>query len=158
MRAWYGTKSTHLGHELAHSFLFKEDMKINCKTCDKLFKKRVCRKSNLFCSKKCYAQHYTQPIEERFWSHVIINDNGCWEWAASFRGQYGKIKIKGKHYSSHRISFYLENGYLPEHMLVCHKCDNPKCVRPDHLFLGTHKDNSQDMVSKGRRRNQYDTL
>ncbi len=77
----------------------------------------------------------------------------CWEWT---RGKdpkgYGRVKIRGYFFIASRLSFLIHNGYLPDDLLVCHSCDNPGCVNPDHLWLGTHKGNMQDMISKGRQR------
>src|SRR4051812_130307 len=86
---------------------------------------------------------------ERFWDKVN-KDGECWEWIAGSRGRgYGAFKYKGKIHDAHRFSWYLTYGKWPS-MWVLHKCDNRKCVKPEHLFEGTAKDNFQDAVSKGR--------
>jgi len=95
-------------------------------------------------------------LKERFWSKVNKNTaNGCWEWTASLdRKGYGQITVKkGLLKRTHRVAWELIRGSIPEGQLVCHHCDNKKCVNPDHLFLGTQRDNVQDMDSKGRRVN-----
>lgn len=93
-----------------------------------------------------------KSLIERFESHFTKTD-GCWEWMAtrSING-YGRINIDGKYYGAHRVAYNLYIGDLPDNMCVCHHCDNPGCVNPSHLFLGTRSDNMKDCVKKGRRR------
>lgn len=95
--------------------------------------------------------------EDRFFDLVSPrgHPNGCWLWlGATYRKGYGHFrrKINGKWvmYKAHRYSYKYFYGKLSENQLVLHICDNPPCVNPNHLFVGTHKDNSEDCVKKGR--------
>ena len=85
-----------------------------------------------------------------FWSHVEKND-GCWIWKGSKspRG-YGYFNLKKQGWRAHRISWVLHHGPIETGKIICHHCDNPSCVRPDHLFCGTDKDNLSDAARKGR--------
>lgn len=91
-------------------------------------------------------------LMERFhekWEEI----DGCWVWTASLAGNgYGQIKIPRtrRQIYAHRLSYLAHIGPIPQNMQVCHTCDNPKCVNPDHLFLGTSKDNHIDMKAKSR--------
>lgn len=92
---------------------------------------------------------------ERFWSKVEKgSDQDCWEWKACVSDTgYGSFRVsKGSLCNAHRLAWELTHGPVPDGMCVLHKCDNRKCVNPNHLFLGTKKDNTQDMMSKGRHR------
>lgn len=104
--------------------------------------------------------HYGTP-RERFWAKV--NKDGptvraelgpCWAWTADRNHKgYGRLQLGGNVVElAHRYSWALHVGPIPEGMLVCHHCDNPVCVRPEHLFVGTAKDNTADMIAKGRQK------
>ena len=99
-----------------------------------------------------------EPIDVRFWARVEKTD-ACWLWTGKkVRQGYGQLYNGkggwrlGRSDVAHRISWVLHNGPIPGGMDVLHHCDNPRCVRPDHLFLGTDIDNVRDMTAKGRRR------
>lgn len=90
-----------------------------------------------------------QTIEEGFWRHAIVKDGGCWGWnGATDKDGYGKFDSKGSTISGHRASFMVHYGN-PEWAHVLHRCDNPICCNPEHLFLGTHQDNMDDASAKG---------
>jgi len=76
--------------------------------------------------------------------------DACWEWKASRLNGYGGMWLNGKMVGAHRVSWMIFRGTLPDELHVCHKCDNRICVRPSHLFLGTHQDNMDDKVRKKR--------
>lgn len=94
-----------------------------------------------------------QPIEERFWTKVQ-KTAGCWLWLGHFdKNGYGQLALPGRRggtLQAHRFSWQLHNGPIPDGKCVLHKCDNPSCVNPKHLFLGTNYDNWHDMENKGR--------
>jgi len=94
--------------------------------------------------------------EMHFWSRVnILRGNLCWEWTGPLNNWgYGRAKLSTiKTQIASRVAWILTSGVTPpKGVLVCHKCDNPKCCRPDHLFLGTPSDNSQDRENKSRGR------
>lgn len=80
------------------------------------------------------------------------SDTGCWEWLGRLNEKgYGVIDLgDNPPQRVHRIAFRLHNGYINDKLIICHKCDNPKCINPEHLFEGTAWDNTCDMINKGR--------
>ncbi len=106
------------------------------------------------------ADHLDERLAARFWKKVLKTDD-CWLWlGARDRRGYGYFSVgpaaTRRTFCAHRIAVAL-NGRIPgDDQMVCHHCDNPQCVRPDHLFLGTHSDNMQDMHAKGRGRKASD--
>ena len=98
-------------------------------------------------------------LESRFWSkvdkesgpHISYMDSPCWQWSG-YRLQrgYGTIRCSDKKKLATHVALILDGVDIPSEMIVCHHCDNPSCVRASHLFLGSHKDNAQDAIQKGR--------
>ena len=91
-------------------------------------------------------------LKLRFLSKIkILGD--CWVWHGAKNGVgYGAIRVKRIKRPAHRVSYELFKGKIPDGMFVCHSCDNPPCVNPNHLWTGTHRDNMQDAIRKGRNR------
>jgi len=111
------------------------------------------RKSRRFCSHVCYQANRTpgDPVK-RFWKHVNKTPD-CWLWRRSTNAKgYGQFILPDGPILAHRYAWQLTNGPVPDGLSVLHRCDNPPCVRPDHLFLGTLADNNHDMMEKGRDR------
>lgn len=128
-----------------------------CKYCNESFFtwiSQINRGKGEFCSISCGVAFRNKALalgpEGVFHKKVIKSKdkNGCWVYPA-LKG-YGKMMVNGKVTVAHRFSYELHNGKIPEGMLVLHKCDNRPCVNPDHLFLGTYSDNTQDMLKKNR--------
>jgi len=95
---------------------------------------------------------YDREFWKRFWEKVNVGDGDqCWNWNASVdTNGRGRIAYNSKLVGSHRVAYTFMCGKIPEGMFVCHTCDNPLCCNPNHLFIGTHDDNMQDMVNKNR--------
>jgi hypothetical protein len=118
-----------------------------CLRCGRLYARQPCKQGR-YCSRACAANQ--RPLAERFWEKVTKGD-ACWEWSGFRDGAgYGALHVTGRPLRAPRVSWELHFGPIPDDLWVCHHCDNPPCVRPDHLFLGTASVNVQDMVAKGR--------
>jgi hypothetical protein len=122
------------------------------------------------CNKKHDAKGYCKTHGSRFYrngdpllnlrrdpeynfhkNYTPVPESGCWLWLGSLNLKgYGRLMIKKKSVLAHRFSWEHHNGPISKGLLVCHKCDTPSCVNPDHLFIGTHADNLRDMRNKGR--------
>ncbi len=132
----------------------------SCQQCGREFYPRAAQVrigTGLFCSNKCrcivFSKCNCRDLAERFWKMVAKGD-GCWIWTGGrFPCGYGRLTRRGEPGASslaHRVSWELNYGHIPSGLNVLHRCDNPPCVRPDHLFLGTQADNAADMMRKGR--------
>lgn len=128
----------------------------SCVVCGKQDHPYYGREARSFvCSLQCngvYQRSKPVDVTAEFMSRVRPNHlSGCWEWTGAKNGLgYGLFRLNGKAQRAHRVSILLHKKKDPTNMVVCHACDNPSCVNPDHLWLGTQKDNMRDMRQKGR--------
>lgn len=109
--------------------------------------------AHVYCSKPCADTAKVLDLDERFWAKVKYgDDDACWPWLGKLGTDgYGKFWVSGTSKHASRVAWELTNGPVPtETPLVLHRCDNPPCCNPAHLFLGTQEENSRDMVQKGR--------
>lgn len=130
-------------------------MRVNCTNCNNemYLKPDRIHQQTSFCSMRCKSAY--NSIENRLLAGYSIDEStGCWEWQGALRVGYGAIvgKINGtrKTLGAHRVSYELHKGPIPKGLFVCHSCDNRKCINPEHLWLGTGKDNMQDALRKDR--------
>ena len=120
-----------------------------CPICDKSFEDLVSQ-IGVYCSRDCADKAKVQDIATRFWTKVDKSGE-CWFWSAGVGTDgYAKFWYNGTSTHASRAAYELTFGPIPDGLQVCHHCDTPRCVRPEHLFLGTNFDNAQDMVEKHR--------
>jgi len=123
---------------------FYKHQKTSCKKCSN-------EKSKIRYHNGKKSPKVKKTILEKFNEKYDIDSTGCWIWNGSKNTDgYGQIGFNYKQYLAHRLAYELFKDIIPERLFVCHECDNPSCVNPEHLFLGTHQDNMDDMVAKGR--------
>jgi hypothetical protein len=140
---------------------------LTCAYCGKEFDRdcaRVNQKTkegnvDFFCNFSCSAKYREEHRDKskdngsvKFWSRVnVLGNEECWEWKA-YRNKkgYGEYSYQGHNRQASRLAWFFTHGEIPENMDICHRCDNPPCCNPNHLFLGTHEINMRDMAEKGR--------
>lgn len=132
---------------------------IECAQCGRSFEawaSRTSRTHTNYCSRQCHYDSKRRPLSDRFWELVDKRQgDSCWEWTGERSPfGYGRIKQHNKgevrRFMAHRLSWEIHHGPIPNGQLVLHRCDNPPCVRSDHLFLGSPLDNMIDRSQKGR--------
>lgn len=133
----------------------------SCFTCGNIFTERLEDSDNQwqikqYCSQSCNGKSPKRKVSifERL-KRYQIKKEGCWAWSGCTDNRgYGTLSNrKGKNFSpekAHRVSYEFYKGNIPDGMSICHSCDNPECTNPDHLWVGTHKENMQDCGRKGR--------
>jgi len=127
-------------------------IQMTCANCGQTFMARPCeyRNGRRFCSLSCFGTHRRADPVARFWENVAKSPD-CWLWMGAVRsGGYGTLTIGARDVAAHRFSWDIHFGPIPPGAMICHHCDNPRCIRPDHLFMGDAASNIADMFQKGR--------
>lgn len=137
--------------------MMAETVEMTCLVCGTKFSATVyeiTRRGRKACSILCRGQLINlrlDPLEEFEKRWIPEPNSGCWLWLGTYNFYgYGLFHSRGKQRGAHRFSWEFYRGPIPEGMHVLHHCDNPSCVNPDHLFIGTHQDNMADKTAKGR--------
>jgi hypothetical protein len=94
-------------------------------------------------------EYHRKPMDERL-SNYVEDENGCWIWQGSKSQGYGRLRNDGRLLLTHRVAYAHAYGPITPHLMVCHQCGVRGCINPEHLYLGTAKDNAADMVRHGR--------
>lgn len=129
----------------------------NCTQCDKefSFNTRSNRSNRRFCGRTCVgiSRRVTDPLHVvKTFHDKVTKTDGCWTWnSTKDQDGYGILGFNKKTLKAHRVSWQMHKGKIPNGLSVLHICDNPECTNPEHLFLGTARDNLLDMIKKGRR-------
>lgn len=140
------------GSKLQHQLRGHGTVSLLCEVCGKAFtvnKGRVLHgKVRRCCSWRCRSEWLRKDAATDFWKRVKKTD-GCWIWDGSQHRGYGRFTARARTESAHRWAYELSIGSIPKGMFVCHKCDNKKCVNPNHLYLGTCAQNTRDALRRG---------
>lgn len=141
---------------------------LNCIICNKEFKaykNEIDKRNKRFCSQSCAGKEiYKQKLcfqwlspQQRFFLNISKDNHpdNCWIWIGlKNKAGYGRLRMKYSDKTAHRYAYELYYDKIPKNKIICHKCDNPSCVNPSHLYAGTHKDNAQDREKRNRGRHR----